>query len=103
MAAAALFAQDVKRVPKPEAIAAAVTKVQPEYPAIARQLKLGGTVEVEASIDETGAVTAVKEVSGNPVLAKAAASAVKQWRFNAFQSGGKPVKAVTTLSFVFTK
>jgi protein TonB len=101
--AAALQAQEVKRLSKAEAVGAAVTKVQPEYPAVARQLKLEGPVEVEASIDESGAVTDVREVSGNPVLAKAAVAAVKRWRFTAFQSGGKPVKAVATLNFVFTR
>jgi protein TonB len=100
---ASASAQETKRLTKAEAISAATTKVQPEYPPVARQLKLEGTVEVEATIDETGAVSEVREVSGNPVLAKAASSAVKKWKFTPFQSGGKPVKAIAPMSFAFTK
>ena len=98
-----LQAQEVRRVSKAEAVSAAITKIQPEYPIVARQLKLEGTVEVEASITETGTVSDVKQVSGNPVLAKAASDALRKWKFHPFQAGGKPVKALATLSFVFSK
>jgi protein TonB len=103
LAGSMLQGQNLKRVSKAEAVSAAITKVQPEYPVVARQLKLEGTVEVEASITETGTVSDVKQVSGNPVLAKAASDALKKWKFNPFQADGKPVKALATLSFVFTK
>jgi protein TonB len=101
LALSSLQAQEMKRVSKAEAVGAAITKVQPEYPVVARQLKLEGTVEVEASITETGTVADVRQVSGNPVLAKAASDALKKWKFNPFQDGGKPVKALATLSFAF--
>jgi protein TonB len=96
-------AEDVKRVTKAEAFGAAITKVQPDYPIVARQLKLQGTVEVEATITESGTVAGVREISGNPVLARAASDALKKWKFNPFQDGGKPVKAVATLNFVFNQ
>jgi protein TonB len=96
-------ADDVKRVTKAEALGAAITKIQPGYPVVARQLKLEGTVEVEATISESGTVAEVREVRGNPILARAAADALKKWTFNPFQDGGKPVKAVATLSFVFNQ
>jgi outer membrane biosynthesis protein TonB len=37
------------------------------------------------------------------VLARAASDALKKWKFNPFQDGGKPVKAVATLNFVFNQ
>jgi protein TonB len=96
-----LPAQAVKRITKLEAVGAATTKIQPEYPPVARQLKLEGSVELEADVGETGSVTEVREVSGNPVLAKAAATALRKWRFRPFQAEGKPVRAIAVLSFQF--
>jgi TonB family protein len=84
--AATLGAEDAKRIPSDEAMAALVEKVAPEYPALARQLKLTGQVEIQATIQEDGAVGDVTTVSGNPVLAKAAADAVKKWKFKPFKS-----------------
>jgi protein TonB len=98
-----LRGQEVKRVSTPQALAAAIVKVQPEYPPLARQLKLSGTVEIEVSIDEQGAIAGARQISGNPLLAKAALEAVRKWRFKPFRSEGKPARAAATLSFVFSK
>ncbi len=84
-----------------EAASACVSKVSPEYPAIAKQLRLVGSVEVEANIAEDGSVESVKIVSGNPVLTKAASTAVSKWKFKPFTANGAPVKAVTKLNFDF--
>ena len=84
--AVVLQADDVKKIPTDEAMSALVTKVAPEYPALAKQLKLSGAVEVLASIDEDGSVGDVTTVSGNPILAKAAVGAVKKWKFKPFKS-----------------
>ena len=70
------------------------TKVPPDYPAIARQLKIEGAVELEAVVTESGAVEKVNIVSGNPVLTRPASDAVKKWKFAPFTSDGKAVKAV---------
>lgn len=68
---------------------------------MARQLKLEGTVELEAIISEQGTVDDVRIVTGNPVLTKAAAQAVKKWKFTPITEGGKPTKAVAPLSLTF--
>lgn len=83
---ATLGAEDPKRISTDEAMAAIVEKVNPEYPPLAKQLKLTGQVEVQATIDEDGAVGEVTTVSGNPVLAKAVTDAVKKWKFRPFKS-----------------
>ena len=90
-----------RKVTQAEAVKQAVAKPQPEYPSIARQLKLEGKVELEASISEEGAVEGVKILNGNAVLTNAAVSAVKRWKFQPFTDGGKPVRAVATMSFNF--
>lgn len=84
-----------------EAMKAVTNKVQPVYPAMARQLKLEGQVEVEAHISEDGSVDSVKPLTGNAVLMGAAVTALKKWKFAPFTEGGKPVKAVAPVQFSF--
>ncbi len=84
-------------------MSAAIAKVQPEYPAVARQLKIAGDVEVEVVITEDGLPQDVKIVSGNPVLTKPCVEAVKRWKFKPFTEEGKAVKAVAALTFSFQK
>jgi TonB family protein len=90
-----------KKVTKAEGLNAVTTKVAPEYPPIARQLKIEGAVELEAVVTEAGVVEKVNIVSGNPVLTRPASDAIKKWKFAPFTSDGKAVKALVpvTLSF----
>jgi protein TonB len=91
-----------KKVTTNEAMGAVVAKVAPEYPALAKQLKIAGAVELEVVIAENGTVEAVTPISGNPVLTKPAAEALKKWKFKPFQEDGTPVKAQAALKFTFT-
>jgi protein TonB len=95
--------ETVRRVTQAEAIKAATAKPQPEYPAMAQQLKIEGRVDLEVTISPAGSVDDVKIVSGNPVLTGAATNAVKRWRFEPFAADGKPVKAVVLMSFTFKR
>ena len=100
--AAVCCAQDQpKKVTRTEGLNAATTKVQPDYPAIAKQLKIEGAVELEAVVSEGGAVEKVNIVSGNPVLTRPAADALKKWKFAPFTAEGKTVKAVVPVSLNF--
>jgi TonB family protein len=74
---------------------------QPPYPDEAREQKLQGQVVVRAFVSETGDVEKVEEVSGDPILAKAAMDAVKNWKFKPFIKNGRPVKVSTKQSFNF--
>ena len=97
------FAQgEFKKVTRPLAMASALTKVQPDYPAMAKQLKVHGTVELEAVVAEDGTVEKVNILSGNPVLTRPAADALKKWKFKPFTADGKPVKALAPISFDFS-
>jgi TonB family protein len=98
----ALHAQEaVLRLTQEEALKAAVAKPQPDYPPIARQLKLQGRVELEVSIGLSGSVDGAKILTGNPALTGAAVNAVKRWRFEPFLADGKAVRAVAILVFTF--
>jgi len=62
---------------------AAIHKVPPTYPPIARQLGITGTVIVTATVDASGKVIKVDSTSGNKLLSASAIEAVKQWKFAA--------------------
>ncbi len=95
-------AQDtIVHVSQAEAVKAAKERVDPEYPAMAKQLKLEGAVQLEAHISESGSVEEVKPLTGNAVLMNAAVAAVKRWKFTPFTADGKPIKAVADMSFRF--
>jgi protein TonB len=101
LAAIALGQGAPKKISQAEALSAVVTKVQPEYPVLARQLKLSGTVEMDVLIGENGSVETVTPISGNPVLTKPAADALKKWKFKPFATDGTPVKAQAALKINF--
>jgi TonB family protein len=58
-----------------------VAKVTPAYPALARTMNLTGMVKLEALVQPNGTVKAVQIKGGNPVLAQAAESAVRGWKW----------------------
>ena len=97
-----LFAQaTVKKVSSAEAKAAIASKVMPSYPAMAKQMKIEGTVELEATVTEDGKVSQVNIVSGNPLLTRAGVEALKLWKFTPFKDDGKPVTAIAPISINF--
>jgi TonB family protein len=56
-----------------------VTRVEPDYPETLQRLRIGGIVRLELTISHGGSVENVSVLGGNPILAEAAAKAVKQW------------------------
>ena len=78
-----------------------VRKVQPIYPANALHMKVEGPVQLLATIGKTGNITAVKVLSGEPILAKAALDAVKQWKYRPYYLNGDPVEIQTQVTINF--
>jgi TonB family protein len=72
------------------------SKVLPEYPKVASQLKLQGKVRIEITISADGHVTNTKVLGGHPVLANSAVAAVKQWLF---EPGAKDTTEVVEVTF----
>ena len=56
-----------------------VKRLEPDYPETLQRLGIGGTVRLELTISPGGSVESVSVLGGNPILAEAAAKAVKQW------------------------
>jgi protein TonB len=65
--------------------------VSPAYPPLARDARIGGTVVVDAVIDDHGNVVQARVVSGHPLLIDAALKAVLQWKYEPTTLNGQPV------------
>jgi protein TonB len=97
-----------KARPGPLRISAGVAKgrllvpIQPIYPVIAKTARIQGTVVVEAVISREGTVENLKVVSGPPMLAQAALSAIARARYEPYRLNGEPVEVETTINVVFS-
>lgn len=89
------------RVATDDAMKAATKKTPPDYPAIAKQLRVSGKVQVDVTIGADGNVESVKIVSGNAMLTQSVVAAVKKWKFTPFEQDGTPTRAVAALDFDF--
>jgi protein TonB len=74
-----------------EELPEAVTKVPPQYPDIAREAGVDGTVMVQALVGKDGRVKDTKVTKSIPMLDAAAITAVKGWVFKPALSNNKPV------------
>jgi periplasmic protein TonB len=72
-------------------------RVQPVYPPQAMQMHIQGAVQVLATISKEGRITTVKILNGDPILSRAAADAVSQWRYKPYFLNGEPVEIQTQI------
>jgi TonB family protein len=78
-----------------------VKKVQPLYPASAKELHLEGTVEVLATITKDGNVSSTKLLKGDSILGRAAIDAVRQWKYKPYYLNNDPVEVQTQVTVNF--
>jgi TonB family protein len=64
---------------------------------------LEGQVELEATGCPNGLVEHVETLAGNPILARAATEALKQWKFKPFTEDGKNITVSASVSFNFKR
>lgn len=60
---------------------AKIVDIRPLYPAVARQARAEGTVEIEIVIGPTGNVEQARVIRSVPLLDRAALDAVRQWKY----------------------
>jgi protein TonB len=82
-------------------ISKAVSLPQPLYPALAKQIKAQGPVNVQILVDEQGKVISAHAVSGNPTLLAAAKDAALRARFTPTVLSGVPVKVQGLITYNF--
>ena len=78
-----------------------VKRVTPAYPQQARQMRLEGSVLMQATIGKSGDVTNVKQLSGDGILGRAAADAVRQWKYKPYYLNGEPIEIQTQITVNF--
>ena len=75
--------------------------VKPEYPPLAKNARVQGSVHMKAVIDKEGKIIELKVIDGHPLLVDAAVQVVKQWRYRPTLLGGEPVEVATQITVNF--
>ncbi len=76
--------------------------VPPDYPLLARQMKVQGAVSLQALISREGTIQELQILSGPAILAAAAREAVKQWHFKPYIVNGQAVETQARILVNFT-
>jgi TonB family protein len=76
--------------------------VRPNYPLLARQMKVQGSVILQALIGKDGVIQNLRVVSGPHILASAAEDAVRQWHFKPHIEGNESVETQAKITVNFT-
>jgi TonB family protein len=73
----------------------------PEYPPLAKQARIQGTVRLQVVIDFHGNVAEIQVLQGHPLLVQAAINAVRKWRYRPTLLNGEPVQVRSWVDVVF--
>ena len=76
-------------------------KAAPEYPVEALKQNIQGKVIIMAFVDKNGYIPHIKVFEGHPMLARAAVSAIKKWRFEPYMIKGRRHSILFTVTVVF--
>jgi TonB family protein len=76
--------------------------VKPNYPLLAKQMKVQGSVILQAMIGKDGIIQNLRVLSGPHILAGAAQDAVRQWHFKPHFQGSDAVETQAKITVNFT-
>jgi TonB family protein len=79
-----------------------LSRTEPQYPPEARAAHRSGNVVLEVQVAEDGSVSNIRTLSGDPVLAAAATSAVRAWRYQPYRQHDHPSPFQTDVTLTFT-
>ena len=82
-------------------MATPIHKVDPLYPALAKQARVSGTVELLGVLGTDGRIHELKVLSGHPLLVNAALDAVRQWVFAPTLLNGQAVEVAAPITVNF--
>jgi TonB family protein len=77
------------------------SRVTPQYPTVARNEHLQGTVRLHAIIGIDGRIKSLNVIKGYCSLAEASVEAVRKWRYKPTLVNGQPVEVDTTIDVIF--
>jgi protein TonB len=78
-----------------------ISRVEPMYPVLAKQIGRSGKVELHAIIGEDGMIQSLEAVGGDPMFFASAMQAVKQWRYTPTMLNGQAVKVDTYITVIY--
>jgi protein TonB len=79
-----------------------IHRVEPAYPALARQIHKEGRVELRAIIGTDGTIQSLQIVNGDPLFERSALDAVQQWRYRPTILNGQAVEVDTYITVIYT-
>jgi protein TonB len=79
-----------------------IQRVEPSYPALARQIHREGQVELHAVIATDGRIQSLQVVSGDALFLRSATDAVSQWRYRPTILNGQAVEIETYITVIYT-
>jgi protein TonB len=80
-----------------------VHKVEPIYPAEARQRNLEGIIALDIVVGRDGSVVGMHALNGPELLARSAMDALRWWKFEPYRVNGEPVAVQTTVAVEFKR
>jgi periplasmic protein TonB len=83
-------------------LAKATAGPEPAYPSLSRQMKVQGSVLLQAFISADGMIEDLRVLSGPAILASAAREAARQWQFKPYLQNGQPVETQAKITVNFT-
>jgi len=75
---------------------------EPAYPLLGRQMKVQGSVLLQAFIAADGTIRDLRVLSGPTILASAAREAAQRWQFKPYLQNGRPVETEAKITVNFT-
>ena len=77
-------------------------RVEPAYPAAAREAHRAGDVVLELLVGEDGSVITTRVISGDSLLSSAALDAVRHWQYEPYRHDQHPVQFQTDVTLRFS-
>ena len=89
-------------VSEPAQMAQLIRRVEPIYPALAKQIQHEGRVELRAIISTAGTIESLEVLSGDPLFIQSALAAVREWRYRPTILNGRPIEVDTHITVIYT-
>jgi periplasmic protein TonB len=78
-----------------------IHRVEPIYPALPRQLRREGRVELHAIIAVDGSIQSLEVLSGDPFFIRSALDAVREWRYRPTILNGQAIEVDTHITVIY--
>ena len=78
-----------------------IHRVEPQYPAMAKQLHIQGAVIIKAVISREGVIEQAQVISGHAMLSSAALAAIRQWKYRPYYLNNEAIEVETEITVNF--